>query len=76
MTMPKDGAKRVAIPSDFPHAQRLGDRDLFREVLGGVAVSTFSRWLALGKIPQPKKLGALNRWTEEQMAAVRDGGLL
>jgi hypothetical protein len=69
------GAKRVAIPDSFPHPERLGDRDLFREVLGGVAVSTFSRWLAQGKIPKPRKLNSLNRWPEIQMAAVRDGGL-
>jgi hypothetical protein len=75
MTLPRGGAKRVAIPSDFPNPQRLGDRDLFRAVLGGIATSTFSKWLADGRLPQPKKFGSLNRWPEALMASVRDSGL-
>jgi predicted DNA-binding transcriptional regulator AlpA len=65
----------VTIPTDFPHPQRLGGRDLFLSVLGDPAISTFHRWMADGKIPAPKKLGQLNRWLEADMAKVRDAGV-
>lgn len=75
MTQPLDGAPSAAtIPADFPHPERLGDRDLFRAVLGNPARSTFAAWISTGKIPQPRKVGSLNRWPETQMAAVRDAG--
>jgi hypothetical protein len=76
MTLPIGGARVATIPLDFPNAQRLGDRDLFRAVLGGVATSTFAKWLADGRIEKPRKIGSLNRWPETVMASVRDGGLL
>jgi predicted DNA-binding transcriptional regulator AlpA len=68
-------ASRVEIPADFPHPQRMGGRDLFLEVLGNPAVSTFHRWLAEGRIPKPRKFGHLNRWPEVEMAAARDAGI-
>lgn len=68
-------AERAAIPRDFPHPARLGGRDLFLAVLGGPSVTSFNRWLAAGKIPQPRKIGHLNRWPETVMAQVRDRGL-
>lgn len=67
-------APRETIPHDFPHPARLGGRDLFIAVLGGPSVTSFNRWMAAGKIPQPRKLGHLNRWPESTMAAVRDAG--
>jgi hypothetical protein len=76
MTQPIRGARVATIPSDFPHPQRLGDRDLFRAVLGNIATSTFAKWLADGRIVKPRKIGSLNRWPETVMASVRDGGLL
>jgi predicted DNA-binding transcriptional regulator AlpA len=75
MTLPVGGARVATIPLDFPNPQRLGDRDLFRAVLGGIATSTFAKWLADGKLPKPRKLNSMNRWPEVQMASVRDGGL-
>lgn len=76
MTHPtRASAPRVAIPSDFPHPQRLGGRDLYLAVLGHPAASTFARWLAEGKLPKPTKVGALNRWPEKVMAASRDAGI-
>lgn len=74
MTTNANRAKREVIPHDFPHPARLGGRDLFIAVLGGPSVTSFSRWLAEGKIPQPRKLGHLNRWPEIEMAAIRDAG--
>ncbi|MHC2521664.1 hypothetical protein [Bradyrhizobium diazoefficiens] len=74
MTAHANRATRETIPHDFPHPARLGGRDLFIEVLGGPSVTSFNRWLAAGKIPQPRKLGHLNRWLETEMAAVRDAG--
>lgn len=75
MIQPLSGSKSVAtIPSDFPHPERLGDRDLFRAVLGSPARSTFAKWISDRKIPQPRKVGSLNRWPETQMASVRDAG--
>lgn len=65
----------VDIPHDFPHPQRLGGRKLYLSVLGNPAASTFARWMAEGKIPKPKKIGALNRWPETVMAASRDEGV-
>lgn len=67
--------ERVQIPSDFPHPERLGGRDLYLAVLGDPAASTFARWIAEGKIPKPKKLGSLNRWPETVMATSRDAGI-
>jgi predicted DNA-binding transcriptional regulator AlpA len=64
----------VKIPDDFPHPQRLGNTPLFAAVIG-TAPSTFARKLAEGKIPPPIKIGALNKWPEVQMAAVRDAGI-
>ncbi len=75
MTTAARHAERATIPYDFPHPARLGGRDLFIEVLGGPSVTTFNRWLSGGKIPQPRKLGHLNRWLETEMAAVRDAGV-
>lgn len=75
MTLRHDRAQRVQIPSDFPHPERLGGRDLYLTVLGEPAASTFARWIAEGKIPKPKKLGSLNRWPETVMAASRDAGI-
>ncbi|MGY3618426.1 hypothetical protein [Bradyrhizobium sp. USDA 10063] len=69
------GRTRVAIPSDFPHPERLAGRDLFLAILGGPSVATFNRWLAAGKVPHPRKLGHMNRWPETEMAAVRDAGI-
>lgn len=60
---------KTLIRDDFPNRQRLGTPELFRELLGGVAKSTFSRHLMEGTIPQPDvKLGTLNRWHETTMA--------
>ena len=69
-------ASSAMIPHDFPHPARLGGRDLFIEVLGGPSVTSFNRWLSAGMIPQPRKLGHLNRWLETEMAAVRDSGFV
>jgi predicted DNA-binding transcriptional regulator AlpA len=38
-------------------------------------VTSFNRWLGAGKIPQPRKIGHLNRWLETEMVAVRDAGI-
>ncbi len=65
----------ATIPADFPNPHRLGGRDLFITILGNPSVTTFNRMLAAGKIPQPRKLGHLNRWLETEMAAVRDSGV-
>ncbi|MHC6153527.1 hypothetical protein ACVSQB_17270 [Bradyrhizobium elkanii] len=71
----RQSAQLTTIPSDFPHPQRLGGRDLYLTVLGNPATSTFARWLAEGKIPKPQKLGSLNRWPETVMADTRDVGI-
>jgi hypothetical protein len=67
-------ANRAKIPHDFPNPHRLGGTDLFRAVLGNPAASTFARWRAEGRLPPPRKIGALNRWPETVMAETRDAG--
>jgi hypothetical protein len=67
-------SRDIVIPSDFPHSHRLGNAALFRTVLGGVAGSTFARWLAEGTIEPPRKLGGSNAWDEIYMAHVAKHG--
>lgn len=64
----------ASIPTDFPHANRLGGSELFRTVLGGIPKSTFARWLSADLLPTPTRVAGLNLWPESSMAQVmRDG---
>ncbi len=63
------GSPSLILP-DFPSQHRLGGAALFRELLGKPGRSTFARYLQTGLIPQPDtKLGSINKWREETMAA-------
>jgi hypothetical protein len=74
ITSKRRSKRTVEVPLDFPHPGRVAGTALFYTVLN-VAPSTFARFRAEGKIPQPIRHGRKCAWRESLMAELRDKGV-